>query len=166
MSDQSLPRGEGMRREQFSLEVSNVGWFEADGEPAIPTLSIAFDGDASALRRRIEDGAGNVLEASETDVTVRLNGGLDDDGASAVVAVTDRVTGDYVLEFNVAASEILTFTKAARRFAERTDGGARYRIRIVADGELATYEKETLLVYSEDGELLRQHSLIPSGVEI
>ena len=36
-----------------------------------------------------------------------------------------------------------------------------------AGGELvAEYEKRTLLVYADDGELLRNHSLIPSGVEI
>ena len=155
-----------MRREQFSLEVSNVGWLEADGEPSVPTLTVTFDGSAAELAARIEDAGGELLDAGETDVTVRLHGGLDDDAADGVVAVTDRVTGDYGFEFNVAVDDVLAFTKAARRYAERTDDGTRYRIRLVADDEVTTYEKETLLVYSDDGELLRQHSLIPSGVEI
>jgi hypothetical protein len=84
-----------------------------------------------------------------------------------VVALTDRVTGDYVLEINVVAEDVLPFITAARRYGEKTGDAARYRLRLLADGdEVAAYEKGTLLVYSSDGELLRQHSLIPSGVEI
>lgn len=83
------------------------------------------------------------------------------------MAITNRMTGEFILELNVPAAEILEFVSAARRYAERTDDAVRYRARVVADGEpLADFEKRTLLVYSNEGELLRQQSLIPSGVEI
>lgn len=156
-----------MRREQFSLEVSNIRWFEEDGEPETPTLTVRFDGNAGELQDRIAGATGDVRDATETDVTIRLHGSLDDPTTEGVVAITDRVSGEYLLEFNVTLDDVLTFTRAARRFAERTDEGARYRVRIIGEtGAIATYEKRTLLVYSQDGELLRQHSLIPSGVEI
>lgn len=156
-----------MRREQFSLDVSNVGWLEADDEPETPTLAVSFGGDREELEERVLRPDGERLAAEETDVTIRLHGTPEDADAEGVIAITNRISGEYVIEFNVNVEDALAFTRAARRYAERTEEGSRYRIRITCDGaDIATYEKRTLLVYSGDGELLRQHSLIPSGVEI
>jgi hypothetical protein len=85
-----------------------------------------------------------------------------------VVSVTNRITGDFVLELNEDAEDVLRFVRAARRYGESTDDGdGRYRVEIRVDGEeLVVYEKSTFLVYSSDGDLLRSHSLIPSGVEL
>lgn len=156
-----------MRREQFNLEFTHVAWINAGTDPEMPTLRVVFDGDESALDRRLRDTAGNRLDAKSVDVTVRLQGESDDESARGVIAVTNRVTGDYVLECNVDPNEMLEFIVAGRRYGKQTDGAARYRVAIgVPEKSLETYEKQTLLVYSEDGELLREQSLIPSGVEI
>lgn len=156
-----------MRRESLTLTVSGVSWVEDGSDPRRPTLTVAFDGDPAALEAQLRDGVGDPLHAGSIDLAVRLHGLPDDPDARGVVAVADRVTGDYALEVDTVAADLLAFLEAARRFGEQTGEAERYHVRFVADGEtVARYEKETLLVYGPDGQLLRQHSLIPNGVEI
>jgi hypothetical protein len=100
-------------------------------------------------------------------VAYRLQEPLESEDADGVVAIADRVTGEYVFELNATAGEVFSFVEAAREFGERSDSESRYRIVLETDEEhLATYDKSTLLVYDADGELLREESLIPSGVEL
>ncbi len=156
-----------MRREQYTLDITDVAWINGDTDPCMPCLRIAFDGDPKTLKLRLKDARGDPLDADEIDVTVRLQGDEDDPETHGIVALTSRVTGDYVLEASVAAPEVITFTQAANQFGEYFDGNSRYRVRLLADrGFSFEYEKRTLLIYSHDGDLLRPYSLIPSGVEI
>ncbi|WP_255193642.1 DUF5793 family protein [Natronobeatus ordinarius] len=156
-----------MRREHFTLDVSNVDWVETGGEPQKPSVSIDFTGPATTLRERLTGLDGEPLEAGETDVALRLQEPLDDD-AAGVVSVTDRLTGDFVLELNEDAENVLTFIRAARNYGESaSDDEGRYEVSITIDGEeFVTYDKRTFLVYDDQGNLLRGHSLIPSGVEL
>lgn len=157
-----------MRRDYFELDVSNVDWVDGSGSPEKPNVAIDFAGPADELRDRLTDTTGDLLDAEGTDAAFRLTDDVDDPDASGVVSVTNRITGDFVLELNVDAEDVLRFVRAARRYGESTDDGdGRYRVEIrVDDGELTVYEKSTFLVYSSDGDLLRGHSLIPSGVEL
>jgi hypothetical protein len=157
-----------MRRDYFELDVSNVGWVDGSGSPEKPNVVIDFAGAADELRERLTDNTGDLLDAGGTDAAFRLTDDVDDPDASGVVSVTNRITGDFVLELNVDAADVLQFVRAARRYGESTDDGdGRYRVEIrVDDEELVVYEKATFLVYSSDGDLLRGHSLIPSGVEL
>jgi len=87
------------------------------------------------------------------------------DDSEGVVGVTNRYTGDFILELNETATDVLPFIHAARDSAGDED--ARYRVEIDVDGErLVTYDKHTFLVYDHEGNLLRNESLIPSGVEL
>jgi hypothetical protein len=160
-----------MRREDITLVLSDTGWLDSDDDPRQPTLSLRLDDATEALSRRLESEEGEPLSASEIDVTVRLHAALQDPDATGVVAVTNRITGEYVLECNAEAETILEFIRAARRYGEATDEEVLYRVELCAgdateDTTVGAYEKRTLLVYGEGGELLREHSLIPSGVEI
>jgi len=159
-----------MRREDITLVVSHTGWLDTDDDPRQPTLSLRLDDAAETLSERLESKDGETLAAGEIDVTVRLHDDLQDPEATGVVAVTNRITGEYVLECNADAETVIEFVRAARRYGEATGGDALYRIELCAGGDpddpVASYEKRTLLVYGEGGELLREHSLIPSGVEI
>lgn len=156
-----------MRREDISLAVSNVGWLNAEEAPRQPTLSVRLAEGSETLVERLQTKGGEPLDADETDVTFRLHDEAEHDDARGVVAVTNRITGEYVLECNAAASEVLEFVRAARRYGEETGETALYRIELSAGEEtIAVYEKRVLLVYGQAGELLREHSLIPSGVEI
>lgn len=156
-----------MRRDETQLEVSNVAWLAADEEPRQPTLTIRATGDADVLADRFHRSDDGSLSGANVDVTFRFQGSADDEDARGVLAVANRVTGEFLLETNAPVSDVMGFVAAARRYAEGTDSAARYRIQVVAEGEsIVEFEKRTLLVYANDGELLRQRSLIPSGVEI
>jgi len=157
-----------MRRDYFTLEVSNVDWVEDDEDPAKPTVVIDFEGPTDALRERLTGADDDLLDAAETDVACRLQGDVDAADTTGVVSVTNRITGDFVLELNEEADDVLRFIRAARRYGEdAANDDGRYRVQILLDGEeLVDYEKRTFLVYDEDGDLLRGHSLIPSGVEL
>lgn len=156
-----------MHREYFSLEVSNIDWVDDDGEPTTPQVTVEFEDGREQLIAQLSGSDGELLGDSDVDVSYRLQGSVDDTETTGVVAITDRLTGDYVCELNAPASDVLPFIAAARRYGEQTGDGDHYRVVMRVDGEeVITYEKRTFLVYSRDGDLLRQHSLIPSGVEI
>ncbi|WP_435347518.1 DUF5793 family protein [Haloarchaeobius sp. HRN-SO-5] len=156
-----------MRRDYFTLQVSNVDWVDEDGSPQKPTVTISFEGPVSTLRERLTGPEDEPLDASETDVTFRLQTSVDDPDAQGVVSVTNRVTGDFLLELNETADDVLKFIRAARRYGESAGDEGEYTVHILLDGEdFVTYEKSTFLVYNAEGNLLRNQSLIPSGVEL
>lgn len=157
-----------MRRDYFELDVSNVDWVEEDTEPRQPLVEIEFTGPVDSLRGRLSDVGGDLLDAGDVDVAFRLQEPLDDDDeAPGVVAVTNRLDGEFVLELNETADDVLRFIAAARSFGEASDGDGCYRVVITSDGDtLVDYEKRTFLVYDTDGNILQEESLIPSGIEL
>ena len=158
-----------MRRDYFDLEVENVSWVDDGGDPEKPTVRIDFHGPSDRLRERLTGAGDDLLDAEETDVAFRLRAdGANDPEAAGVVGVTNRITGDFVLELNEEAGDVLRFIRAASEYGTSTgDDDGRYRVEISVEGDpLVTYEKSTFLVYDADGNLLRRESLIPSGVEL
>jgi hypothetical protein len=155
-----------MRREYFDLHVSNTDWVSAEGEPRKPTVVIDFDGPSKVLEARLAGTDGTLVDAEQTDVNYRSH----EDGPEGrgVLSVTNRITGDFVLELNADTDSVLEFIRTARAYGEHAeDDEGRYRIRIrLAGEEILTHEKSTFLVYSHEGNLVRQHSLIPGGVEL
>jgi len=156
-----------MRRDYFELDVTNVDWAAEGAAPAQPLVEIDFSGPGEGLRERLSDTDGELLAGEDVDVAFRLQEDLDaGEPVPGVVAVTNRVTGEYVLELNEEAEDVLAFIEAARAYteAEEADG---YRVIVSIDGEqMVEYEKDTFLVYDADGEFLRERSLIPPGVEL
>ncbi|USZ68781.1 DUF5793 family protein [Halorussus salilacus] len=157
-----------MRRDYFTLDVRNIDWVEEGGEARKPTVIIDFEGPSSTLRERLTGMDDELLDAGETDVAFRLQGSIDDEDATGVVSVTNRITGDFVLELNEDADDVLKFIQAAREYGKESgDADGRYHVEIsINDDDLVEYDKGTFLVYNSEGNLLRQHSLIPSGVEL
>lgn len=156
-----------MRRDYFSVEIHNAdrGAAEEGGEPQRPTLDVAFDGPAAALDDRLAD-AREDRSSPAIDVAYRLLGPTDSRG-EGVLGVTDRHTGDFLLEANVDAEEVLAFVEAAREYGAETNGTDRYRVRLTREDEtVIEADESTFLVYNEEGNLARRHSLIPSGVEL
>ncbi|EMA62592.1 hypothetical protein DJ71_24465 [Halorubrum sp. E3] len=159
-----------MRRDYFDLTVEGVGDGADSRSP--PLVRIDFHGPEELLRERLSggesDGAddGDLLAADQIDVAFRLREPLGEaDDPEGVVGVTNRYTGDFVLELNETATDVLPFIHAARDATD--DGDARYRVEIDVDGDrLVAYDKDTFLVYDHEGNLLRSESLIPSGVEL
>jgi hypothetical protein len=162
-----------MRRDYFDLTVEGVG--DGAGSRSPPQVRIDFHGPEELLRGRLSGGESDdlveadgdgLLTADEIDVAFRLREPLDEaDEPEGVVGVTNRYTGDFILELNETATDVLPFIHAARDATD--DGDARYRVEIDVDGErLVAYDKDTFLVYDHEGNLLRSESLIPSGVEL
>ncbi|AZQ14321.1 DUF5793 family protein [Halorubrum sp. PV6] len=153
-----------MRRDYFDLTVEGVD--AGAGQQGTPLVRIDFHGPDDLLRDRLVGTGGDLLDAEDIDVAFRLREPLSSaDDAEGVVAVTNRYTGDFILELNETATDVLPFIHAARDSAG--DDDARYRVEIETDGErLVAYDKDTFLVYDHEGNLLRNESLIPSGVEL
>jgi hypothetical protein len=148
-----------MRRDHFTLTADNT---DTD-DPAQPTLSIRYDGPEETLIAQLGNGDGGLLAADEIDAALRLQDSVDDADAMGVFSLTHRITGEYLIEANVDAAEIIDLVTATRNESD----GETYRIEIERDdGETVVYEMDSLIVYDDSGELLRQYSLIPSGVEL
>ncbi|WP_276271645.1 DUF5793 family protein [Haloarcula litorea] len=143
-----------MRRDYFTIDVQH----DPDDE-GTPTVSIDYDGPDSALRERLTTATGGTLDASEVDVAFRRQA----DSDAGVLSLTNRLTGEFVLEVEAATDDLAALVDAA----ERREGDGSYEVRLTdGDGKSLVYEKSTLLVYDHDGDLLRQRSLIPGGVEL
>lgn len=157
-----------MRRDYFELDVEHVAWVDEGGEPEKPTVHIDFRGPEETFRKQLTGVGDDLLTAKETDVAFRLQGPLGEPETEGVVGVTNRITGDFILELNEDAEDVLQFIRAAREYGRSTgDPDGRYQVDITIDGEhVITYEKSTFLVYDHEGYLVRRESLIPSGVEL
>jgi len=146
-----------MRRDYFTLGLRNV----EDATDGQPTVHVEYHGPTDAYDARLTpEGA--------VDVAFRFQTPVGESDATGVFSIADRVTGEFVLEVNADATDVLTLIDAARAYGEATnDAEECYSVRLEEAGEhLFETEKRTLLVYDDDGDLLRQHSLIPSGVEL
>ncbi len=147
-----------MRRDHFTVTAENT----APETDAMPTLAVTYSGPAGTLTARLESATGALPDGEDVDAAFRLQAPADAEDATGVFSLSRRLTGDFVLEANAVAEAVFALVDAARR-----GDGTEYRIRIERSGaDDVVIRKETLLVYDNEGSLLRQHSLIPSGVEL
>jgi hypothetical protein len=150
-----------MRRDYVTLDVR---YDDPDGDQ-LPTAVLTVEESTDLLGERLVTAADERLGADRIDVAFRLQTPVDDDEASGVFSLSNRVTGEFVLEVNADAGDVLDLVETARDGSDGRDACYRVVVR-QSDEEVAVYEKSTLLVYDGEGNLLRQHSLIPSGVEL
>lgn len=144
-----------MRREHFTAAVR-------DAETGVPALRIESDGPDDGIASRFTDAGGNQFAAEDIDAALRLQDPPEENDATGVFSLTHRLTGEYLLEVNVPATEVLSLAQTA---CEDDDGS--YRVHVdCGSGDAVDYDLTALFVYNRDGELLRQRSLIPSGVEL
>lgn len=147
-----------MRRDHFTVEAESL---DPAGDDC-PTLDIQYDGPKETLTAQLTEG-GELISAADIDAAFRFQGEYDVEDATGVCSLTHRVTGEYLLEFNVDGATVLGLVDAAREDSDE----ATYRIRINRNDDTPiVYDLDSLLVYDAEGSLLRQHSLIPSGVEL
>ncbi|WP_338728922.1 DUF5793 family protein [Haladaptatus sp. DJG-WS-42] len=153
-----------MRRDYFGVSLTNLD--DDTSEPQQPTLSISYTGPREKFSGWHNHADGTPLAAADVDVSFRLKRPLTTDGSDGVLAVTNRTTGEFILEVNLETREVLRFIRVARRYGNLSDGEKHYTLQLDGTEEDVAFEKATFLVYSHTGELLHQHSLIPSGVEL
>lgn len=144
-----------MRRDYFTIDV--------DTASAKPVVTVEFDGPEGLLDERLTDESGAPLDAESVDISYRLREPMADD-ANGVLALSDRYTGEFRFELNATADLVLGVVSAARAYDGDEDG--RFRLVVEHDRPLLDIDVDTLLVYDENGGLLRRHSLVSSGVEL
>lgn len=146
-----------MRRDYFTLELRDAG----DDAVEQPTVHVEYDGPSDELETRLKPG-------SDIDLAFRFQTPVDDADADGVLAITERLTGEFVLEVNADADDIIGLVDAAKAYGqEQSDTPGCFSLEVdMTGGDRFATEKRTLLVYDDEGSLLRKHSLIPSGVEL
>jgi len=150
-----------MRRDHVTLDTRHTG----AGDDRVPTVRVTVDEPTDRLDERLLTADGERLEADGIDAAFRFRTLVDAEDAEGVFSLSNRVTGEFVLEANADARALLQLVDAA--CTDDANGGGRYRVVVRRDGDqFAAYQKRTLLVYDREGSLLRGHSLIPSGVEL
>jgi len=107
-----------MRRDYFELTVEGVD--DDTHRPVTPLVRIDFHGPDGLLRDRLGDR--RYPPADDVDVAFRLREPLSTaDDSEGVVGVTNRYTGDFILELNETATDVLpSSTPRAIRRATRT----------------------------------------------
>lgn len=140
-----------MKREHFSQTATVAP--DDNGTP--PTLRIEYEGPTDVLDERLTDVEGTRYEAGDVDVAFRLQ-----DESVGVVSIADSVTGTFVCEVDADGETIKRLVRAAE------EGEGQYRVAIVGENLEWRVLKRTLLVYDDDGQLLRTCSLIPGSVEL
>lgn len=140
-----------MKREQFTLNA--VPAPTDSSQP--PAIEIIYDGPSETLLQRLSTPEGDRRRGEDVDVAFRLQ-----DEQRGVLSVSDRLTGAFVCEVDADADRVTDVVSAAE------DGDGRYRIEITGAEETWSVQKRTLLVYDDDGRLLRTCSLIPGSVEL
>lgn len=148
-----------MRRDKFTVSVRT----DATGTDN-PALDIEYTGETDTIAEQFTGDGGVRYETDEIDAAFRLQGPREKEDVTGVFSLTHRVTGDYLLEVNVDAERILDLVRIAR---DTDDDTGSYHVHVEGtDADIVHHELDSLLVYDSDGNLLRQHSLIPSGVEL
>lgn len=156
-----------MLRERLEVASSNVDWIETDESPTQPALCITYDGWSAEARDQFTENGGNLVPEENIDVAFRLQSSSDTADTTGVLSLAHRITGELLLEVKADASLISNFVNAVNRYAKTVDTDHYYSVQLRTGSELiGTYEKRTLLVYANDGTLLRHRSLIPTGIEI
>ena len=149
-----------MRRDHFTVVTESLD----PADVATPTLDINYDGPKETLTDQLTNTDGELIPESEIDAGYRFHETPDETAATGVFSLTNRITGEYLLEFSADADDVMDLVQAAREGSEEE---ASYRIRINReDGQPIVYSLDSMLAYDPDGNLLRQDSLIPSGVEL
>jgi hypothetical protein len=134
-----------MRRDYFDVTLRSG---------TAPELVVTYDGPDGELSNHIQ----TVRTADDIDVAFRHR-----TADSGVLSLTDRITGEFVLEATVSIETIDTVVSSAKQASDSSE----YALRLIADGtEQITSHNQTLLVYSSDGDLLRDRSLVSESIEL
>ncbi|MBS3760938.1 DUF5793 family protein [Halodesulfurarchaeum sp.] len=161
------PNAHGMRREEFSFETRHVRPETGETTAPLPTLKLQYAGPEGELRAALAQTDVSTQGKADLDVSLRLKGNFEEPDPDGVLAVTGRLTGDFICECNVPAKQIFEFLSATKRRAAAVDRRPKYRFQLYADDRpIRTEEMDTFLVYTKSGVLREAESLLPNGVQL
>lgn len=151
-----------MRRADFEIETRHLAPADSEATPPLPTLALSYDSEDDHLQERLSETGGAPLGDGDIDVSVRLMDTVKPEEATAILAISNRLTGEFICEGVVAAETVLDFLEAVSARAEHVEGDPRYRIQLrEGSTPVRTFETGALLVYTKEGGLEESTSLIP-----
>lgn len=156
-----------MWRDQLSVGLKHTDGMTTGTSTEQPCIVIVFDGPMRKMVERLKHNDREGFSSADLEVHHRFQASEHPQGTSGVLAITDRVNGEYVLEVNTSTEFVEEFVSAMTEYMKETDTGPRYRVEARASGKrVASFETELFLVYEPGGQLLRSLSLVPDGIEI
>lgn len=154
-----------MDREQLSITVQHTDEGDTDSSKQ-PLLCITCHGPASDLNDALPTPDGEI-SGECIDVAVRLQPPVENEPERAVLSLSQRVTGQFILEAPLKTPRLWEFIDAANQYAAAVNTEHCFSLRVQThDEHVAIHDKRTLLVYDSNGVLLRTQSLIPHSIEI
>lgn len=158
----------GMDRDRFHVTTLGTHAEGAGDRLAQPELQFQFEGSVEGLRRLLTARLREDTTAEDLEVAFRMLPAAAQ-GDLGLLSLTDRVTGHYIIETEMAVAPLEEFIHAVGVSGSDDvgDQDPRYRVALYASTEPVTsFEMDLLLVYDADGTLRRTGSLIPSGVDL
>ena len=154
-----------MSSDRWRLGTRHADSIENGDLPMRPELVFQFDGDYETLIDQLPNTGTGGDYPEEIDVTFQLHSAVDDSDRGTL-ALSDRTTGEYLIEMEVSANRIFEFVLSVHQYADKVGNEGEYGVTFEAEnGTAMEYIVEPLLVYQMDGELYRSRSLIPTWVE-
>lgn len=155
-----------MSVDDWNLQTSHTDRIDTDGVTLTPVLHLRFSGHSNELMAQLPNtGTGNEYP-EDIDVAFQLQAPPDDSDASGDLTVSDRLTGEYIIEFEVAAKRVFEFVRSVHEYADVTGNEVSYIVSLDAeDGTAMEFQNQVLIVRTTDGELYRTLSLIPTWVD-
>ena len=148
------------------VRVSGVEWVTTGAPPQQPEIHVLTD-RLHVLKERFWNTEENNFVPVNLEVFYRQQSSEHAASAAGVLSIADGVTGEYLLEQPMSPQRINQFVHAVGQYAEQTDNDSKYTVSFVeADTQLRAYTQDSLLIYSSEGELIPERSLIPTQAEV
>jgi hypothetical protein len=155
-----------MYDKQWTLSTDNTDRVNDSDSPQPPILKITFDGSSPECHDHLDETSLVRSMPSTVEVTFRLQAEQDGLNVDGILGVTNR-RGEYLVECEGDGGQVLNIVKSANRYAARLNDTALYELWIEAnDGLVERWVESTLVTFSTEGEVLRDVSLIPPGLDI
>jgi hypothetical protein len=155
-----------MYDKHWTLSTDNTDWVNNTDLPQVPILKITFDGSSSECREHLSETSLVRIMPSTVAVTFRLQAEQDGLNVDGILGVASR-SGEYIVECEGHGGQVLKVVKSANRYADRLNDTGLYELWIEAnDGLVERWVEGTLILYSAEGEVLKEQSLIPPGLHL
>ena len=153
--------------DQTTVELRNTGWLDNGSTPSQPCLRLHVTLSSDDLAERFQAGDGSTYRPSDLDLYFRDRSSSRAAVEDGILTVSDRLTGDLVLEAVVSASVIEQFVSAVRQYAARTGNECKYTVELQREGTISTsFKKQIFIVYNAENDLLRERSVIPKHMQL
>lgn len=156
-----------MHERPVGMTITNTHEVDSVEQLRLPKLSLQCSEAEVALEERMMRSRCSQFSSDQIDVTFRYQTPVNAHDPQGVLAISNNVTGDFILEVETPATTIQDFVGATCRWGDVTGRASTFQVRLECeDEEVASFEKRVFLVYNSDGTLLRHCSLIPIEIEI